>query len=45
MDADIIIVMDDGRIAGTGTHDELMKSSEIYRDVFLSQQEGVSADA
>ncbi len=45
MDADIIVVMDDGRIAGTGTHDELMESSEIYRDVYLSQQEGVSADA
>ena len=42
MDADMIVVMDDGKIAETGTHEELMKSSEIYRDVYLSQQEGAS---
>ena len=40
MDADLIVVMDDGRIAETGTHRELMEKSEIYRDVYQSQQEG-----
>lgn len=40
-EADQIIVMDDGKIAAVGTHDELMTSCEIYRDVYTSQQEGV----
>ena len=39
-DADKIIVMDDGKISAMGTHDELMKNSEIYMDVYNSQQEG-----
>ena len=38
--ADQIIVMDDGRIDSIGTHDELLKSCSIYRDVYLSQQKG-----
>ncbi len=42
-DADRIIVMNDGKISAIGTHDELMKSSEIYRDVCNSQKKG-SAD-
>ncbi len=41
MDADLIVVMDDGRILDQGTHQELMDRSEIYRDVYQSQQEGV----
>ena len=40
-DADKIIVLDDGKISAIGTHDELMKNSEIYKDVYKSQQEGV----
>lgn len=45
IDADLIVVMDDGKISEFGTHEQLMKTSEIYRDVYLSQQEGVSVDA
>ena len=41
-DADLILVMDAGRVAAQGTHEELMESCEIYRDVYQSQQEGVS---
>ena len=41
-DADMILVMDAGRIAAQGTHEELMENCEIYRDVYQSQQEGVS---
>lgn len=42
-DADRIIVMDDGKVNGFGTHEELLKSNAIYRDVFESQQ-GANAD-
>jgi ATP-binding cassette subfamily B protein len=38
--ADQIIVMDDGRISAVGTHDELLKTSSIYREVYESQQKG-----
>ena len=44
MDADLIIVLDDGKISGVGTHDELMATNQIYREVYQSQQEGVSID-
>ena len=40
-EADKIIVLDDGKISAIGTHDDLMESSEIYKDVYKSQQEGV----
>jgi len=35
--ADRIIVLDDGEITGTGTHDELLKSCEVYREIYESQ--------
>ena len=38
--ADRIIVMDDGRIDGYGTHEELLESNEIYREVYESQTSG-----
>lgn len=43
--ADKIIVMDDGRINAMGTHDELLKSCEIYQEVYKSQVKGEKNDA
>ena len=40
-DADKIIVLEDGGISGIGTHAELLKNNEIYREINSSQQEGV----
>ena len=39
-DCDMIIVMDDGHISDVGTHDELMKASDIYREVYEQQTNG-----
>jgi len=39
-DADLIIVMDNGKIADMGTHDKLLTSSEIYREVYEQQTHG-----
>ncbi len=39
-DADFIIVLDEGKIDGVGTHDELLKNNAIYREVYESQQRG-----
>ena len=40
MDADLILVMENGRIAAKGTHDELMQSSAIYREIYEQQVGG-----
>ena len=40
MEADKIIVLDGGRVNGFGTHDELMQTNEIYREVYTSQTKG-----
>jgi len=40
-DADKILVVDDGEIKGIGTHDELIESNEIYREIYETQQKGV----
>jgi ATP-binding cassette subfamily B protein len=36
----MIIILDNGQISAVGTHDELMKTSSIYQEVFYSQQKG-----
>ena len=43
-DADKILVLDNGRINGIGTHDELLSQNEIYREVFESQTKGGDFD-
>ncbi|MBO5417004.1 MAG: ABC transporter ATP-binding protein [Clostridia bacterium] len=42
--ADVIIVMDNGVIVNTGTHEELLKESDIYREVYTSQTKGGDTD-
>lgn len=39
-DADRIIVLDEGKINGIGTHEELLKNNDIYKEVYLSQVKG-----
>ena len=43
MDADRILVLEDGRIAGLGTHDELMQSCEEYKEIYSLQMENKEA--
>ncbi len=42
-DADKIIVLDDGKINGIGTHEELLATNQIYKDTYNSQLKGVTA--
>ena len=42
-ESDLIIVMDGGRIVASGTHDTLMKTSNIYQEVYYSQTKGGAA--
>jgi len=39
-ESDMIVLMENGQVAAVGTHEELMQTSEIYRDIFYSQQKG-----
>ena len=39
-DADLILILDNGRIAASGTHEELLRTSNIYREVYESQRKG-----
>ena len=41
-DCDMIIIMDGGKVMGTGTHEELLKSNEIYREIYEEQTKGGS---
>ena len=44
MDADMIVIMDNGRIADKGTHEELLQRSEIYREIYEQQTRGGEDD-
>ena len=44
-DADRIIVMDNGNISGIGTHEELLKTNDIYREIYELQSKGGDSDA
>ena len=39
--ADEVLILDDGRIAGRGTHEQLLAGNAIYQEIYQSQQEGV----
>lgn len=44
-DADVIIVLDDGKINGLGTHEELLRNNQIYQEVYESQEKGFGEHA
>ena len=37
MHADKIIVLDDGEVAGMGTHEELLENNQVYKEIYMSQ--------
>ena len=41
----MIVVLDGGKINAIGTHDELLESNEIYKEVYYSQQKGDDTNA
>ena len=43
-DADLIVVMENGRINGLGTHEALLQTNQIYREVYESQTRGGADD-
>ena len=43
-DADLIVILDDGKISAMGTHDSLLESSEIYKEIFISQTKGAKME-
>jgi ATP-binding cassette subfamily B protein len=43
MNADMIIVMNEGEITGIGTHNDLINSNEEYKEIYLSQTGGKEA--
>ena len=44
IDADRILVMDNGKLVGNGSHEELMRSCRVYREIYLTQKEGDGAN-
>ena len=40
MKADLIIVLEDGRVDGMGKHEELLKTSSVYQEIYYSQNGG-----
>ena len=39
-DCDVIVVLDGGLVAGIGKHDDLLKTCDVYREIYLSQTDG-----
>ena len=42
--ADNILVLDDGKVNGLGTHEELMETNDLYRDIYETQMKGAKGD-